>query len=60
MGNVLSAGLGQAPARQAGLGASLRKETCCTTINKTLLMATKDLKIGVEEGTTHKKTLNCR
>ena len=34
MGNVLSAGLGQAPARQAGLGASLRKETCCTTINK--------------------------
>ena len=34
MGNVLSAGLGQAPARQAGLGADLPKTVRCTTINK--------------------------
>ena len=34
MGNVLPAGLGQAPARQAGLGAGLPKSVSCTTINK--------------------------
>lgn len=34
MGNVLSAGLGQAPARQASLGAGLPKSIGCTTINK--------------------------
>lgn len=34
MGCVLSAGLGQAPARQAVLGAGLAKETACTTVNK--------------------------
>lgn len=34
MGNVLQAGLGQAPARQAALGAGLPYEVPCTTINK--------------------------
>lgn len=34
MGCVLSAGLGQAPARQAALGAGLQPQTPCTTINK--------------------------
>ena len=34
MGNVLSAGLGQAPARQAALGAGLPYDVTCTTINK--------------------------
>ena len=34
MGCVLSAGLGQAPARQAALGAGLDKGTPCTTVNK--------------------------
>lgn len=34
MGNVLSAGQGQAPARQAALGAGLPQATGCTTINK--------------------------
>jgi acetyl-CoA C-acetyltransferase len=34
MGNVLPAGLGQAPARQAALGAGLPESTGCTTINK--------------------------
>jgi len=33
-GNVLSAGQGQAPARQAALGAGLELKTGCTTINK--------------------------
>ena len=34
MGCVLSAGVGQAPARQAALYAGLDKATACTTINK--------------------------
>lgn len=34
MGNVLSAGLGQAPARQASVGAGLPQSVGCTTINK--------------------------
>jgi acetyl-CoA C-acetyltransferase len=33
-GCVLPAGLGQAPARQAALGAGLSKSTTCTTLNK--------------------------
>ncbi|WP_027835639.1 acetyl-CoA C-acyltransferase [Maritalea myrionectae] len=34
MGNVLNAGIGQAPARQAALGAGLKLGTACTTISK--------------------------
>lgn len=34
MGNVLSAGIGQAPARQAALGAGMPNSVPCTTINK--------------------------
>lgn len=34
MGCVLSAGLGQAPARQAALGAGIDKGTPCTTVSK--------------------------
>ena len=34
MGNVLSANLGQAPARQAALGAGLPNTVPCTTVNK--------------------------
>ena len=34
MGNVLSANLGQAPAKQAALGAGVPASVPCTTINK--------------------------
>ena len=34
MGNVLSAGLGQAPARQAALGAKLLDSVSCSVVNK--------------------------
>jgi acetyl-CoA acetyltransferases len=34
MGNVLSAGIGQAPARQAALGAGLPRSVPCTTVSK--------------------------
>jgi hypothetical protein len=33
-GNVLSANLGQAPARQAAMGAGLPNTVVCTTVNK--------------------------
>lgn len=33
-GNVLSANLGQAPARQAALGAGIANTVVCTTVNK--------------------------
>lgn len=34
MGNVISAGAGQAPARQAAIGAGCLESTVCTTVNK--------------------------
>ncbi len=34
LGNVLSAGVGQAPARQAALSAGLPYSAVCTTVNK--------------------------
>ena len=34
MGNVISANLGQAPARQASIGAGISYNVPCTTINK--------------------------
>ena len=34
MGNVLQAGLGQAPARQAAKGAGISNKAICTTVNK--------------------------
>ena len=34
MGNVISANLGQAPARQAAIGAGIGYQVPCTTINK--------------------------
>jgi len=53
MGCVLSAGLGQAPARQASLGAGLPQSTPCTTVNKmcgsgmkTVVMAIQMIQAG--------------
>lgn len=34
LGNVVSAGMGQAPARQAAIFAGLPESVCCTTVNK--------------------------
>ena len=53
MGCVLSAGLGQAPARQAALAAGIAQSTACTTINKvcgsamkSIMMASNALRAG--------------
>jgi len=49
MGCVLPAGQGQAPARQAALGAGLDKATPCTTINKMCGSGMKAAMLAVDE-----------
>ncbi|MFN4146953.1 MAG: thiolase family protein [Runella sp.] len=53
MGNVVSANLGQAPARQAAIFGGLSKNTTCTTVNKVcasgmkaMMMAAQDIMLG--------------
>ncbi len=48
MGCVLSAGLGQAPARQAGLGAGLPAGVRCTTVNKVCGSGMKTVMLGCD------------
>ncbi|MEL6370998.1 MAG: acetyl-CoA C-acyltransferase [Pseudomonadota bacterium] len=48
MGCVLPAGLGQAPARQAALGAGLPEDTGCTTVNKMCGSGMKTVMMGVD------------
>jgi len=47
-GNVLSAGMGQAPARQAALKAGIPNSTDCTTINKVCASGMKALMFGTQ------------
>ena len=46
MGSVLTAGQGQAPARQAALAAGLPVSTTCTTVNKVCGSAMKSIMLG--------------
>ena len=48
MGNVLQAGVGQAPARQAALGAGLSNNVPCTTINKVCASGMKAIMLGAQ------------
>ncbi|AJH15971.1 acetyl-CoA C-acyltransferase [Myroides profundi] len=48
MGNVVQAGEGQAPARQAALKAGLSKEVACTTINKVCASGMKAIMQGTQ------------
>jgi acetyl-CoA C-acetyltransferase len=48
MGNVLSANLGQAPARQAALLAGLGYEVECTTVNKVCASGSKAIMFGAQ------------
>lgn len=48
MGNVCSANLGQAPARQAALGAGLSPNVRCTTINKVCASGMKSVMVGAQ------------
>ncbi len=48
MGNVVQAGLGQAPARQAALFAGLPDSVACTTINKVCASGMKAVMLGAQ------------
>jgi len=48
MGNVVSAGVGQAPARQAALGAGISENVPCTTINKVCSSGMKSVMIAAQ------------
>ena len=48
MGNVISANLGQAPARQASIGAGIGYEVPCTTINKVCASGMKAVMFGAQ------------
>ncbi|KAG5926194.1 erg10, acetyl-CoA C-acetyltransferase [Claviceps africana] len=47
-GNVLSAGLGQAPARQCAIGAGLPNSTIATTVNKVCASGLKAIILGAQ------------
>ncbi len=56
MGNVVSANLGQAPARQAALGAGLSISVPCTTVNKVcssgakaIMFAAQSIQLGLND-----------
>nr|CAA55006.1 Acetoacetyl-coenzyme A thiolase [Raphanus sativus] len=55
-GNVLSANLGQAPARQAALGAGISNSVICTTVNKVcasgmkaVMIAAQSIQLGIND-----------
>jgi acetyl-CoA C-acetyltransferase len=48
LGNVVSAGIGQAPARQASLGAGIPENVPCTTINKVCASGMKSIVYGAQ------------
>lgn len=48
MGNVISSGLGQAPARQAAIGAGLGYNVPCTTVNKVCASGMKSVMFGAQ------------
>lgn len=48
IGNVISANLGQAPARQAALGAGLPHTVPCTTVNKVCASGMKSVMLGAQ------------
>jgi acetyl-CoA C-acetyltransferase len=47
-GNVISAGLGQAPARQAAIGAGIGHHVPCTTVNKVCSSGMKSVMLGAQ------------
>ena len=48
MGNVVQAGVGQAPARQAALFADLSTDVACTTVNKVCASGMKAIMMGAQ------------
>jgi len=48
VGNVVSSNLGQAPARQAAIGAGIPYEVPCTTVNKVCASSMKAVSLGAQ------------
>ena len=48
LGNVLNAGLGQAPSRQAALGAGIPESVPCTDVNKVCASGMKTVMLGAQ------------
>ena len=48
MGNVVQAGVGQAPARQAAIYAGLSNEVACTTVNKVCASGMKSIMLATQ------------
>lgn len=48
MGNVLQAGIGQAPARQAAIFAGIPQTVPCTTVNKVCASGMKSISLGAQ------------
>ena len=48
MGNVLQAGVGQAPARQAAIKAGLSNKIPCTTVNKVCSSGMKSIMLAAQ------------
>lgn len=48
MGNVIASNLGQAPAKQAALGAGIGNDVPCTTINKVCSSGMKTIMLGAQ------------
>lgn len=48
MGNVVQAGIGQAPARQAAIYAGLPSSVACTTVNKVCASGMKSVMLGAQ------------
>jgi acetyl-CoA C-acetyltransferase len=48
MGNVVQAGVGQAPARQAAIYAGLSNDAACTTVNKVCASGMKAVMLGAQ------------
>lgn len=48
MGNVVQAGVGQAPARQAAIFAGLSNDVACTTVNKVCASGMKSVMLGAQ------------
>jgi acetyl-CoA C-acetyltransferase len=48
MGNVVQAGVGQAPARQAAIYAGLSNSVACTTVNKVCASGMKSVMLGAQ------------
>ena len=49
LGNVVSAGMGQAPARQAAIYAGLPESVCCTTVNKVCASGMKTIMLAAQQ-----------